>query len=157
MRAVIAGMGALALAGCVLPTGMPGMGAAGIATNPAEARAASATLNQAQIEGAAQASRPGDAAMGCPAIQAELMAVMQDPQFKQAMTSMTATAKDQKAKIDAAQASGKASKPTAADVNAPLSMSGNLTTMMPQIMRSQKLNELANAKKCAFLQGMKTN
>ena len=41
--------------------------------------------------------------------------------------------------------------------DAPLSMTANLTTMMPQIMRSQRLNELATAKKCAFLQGMTTN
>jgi hypothetical protein len=156
MRLVAAGMGALALAGCVLPMGMPGMGSLGIATNPADARAASANLTKAQADGAAQASRPGDAAMDCPAIEAELMALTQDPQFKQAMASMGATAKGQKAKVDAAQA-GRASAPTAADVNAPLSIAGNLTTMMPQFTRFQTLNDLASAKKCPFLKAAKTN
>ncbi len=156
MRLVAASIGALALAGCVLPMGIPGMGTAGIATNPAEAQAAAAALQQAQMVGAAQATRPGDAAMDCPALQAEMMASMQDPKFKQAMASMGATAKDEQAKIDAAMA-GKTGPGATPNPDAPLSMTANLTTMMPQIMRSQRLNELATAKKCAFLQGMTTN
>ena len=149
MRLVAAGLTALMLGACVVP-GMPGM-PTGMATNPKEARAASANLQASQAAASAQASRPGDADMNCAAIEAELMAQMKDPKFQAAMASMGATAKDQKAKMDAAMAGGKQTTPTAADQRAPLGMSADLATMMPQIMRGQRLNELATAKKCAFL------
>lgn len=150
MRLVAAGLAVLVLGGCVMP-GMSGM-PTGIASNPAEAARMNADMQQAQASAAAQASRPGDETMDCAAIQAELMAQMQDPTFKAALGNMTAGAQDQKARQDAAMASGKAK---AGDAESSAAFTKNtstsLTTMMPQIMRGQRLNELATAKKCAFL------
>src|SRR5690242_3727139 len=81
MRLVSAGLAAILLSGCVMP-GIPGMGGAtGMGSNPEEAARMSASMQQAQAAGAAQASRPGDDKMDCAAIQAELMAQMQDPNF----------------------------------------------------------------------------
>ena len=139
----------LTLTACMLP--IPMIGAGGIGTNPEEARAANASLMQAQESAASQASRPGDASMDCAAIQTELMAQMKDPKFQAAMSSMGARAQGQKARQDAAMAGGKQVAPTEADTRAPLDTTADLVTMMPQIMRGQKLNELATAKKCAFL------
>lgn len=153
MRLVATGLATLALGACVLPIPMGGVG--GIASNPEEARAASASLQQAQVSAAAQASRPGDADMNCAAIQAELMAQMQDPKFQAAMASMGSRAQDQKARQDAAMAGGKQVAPTAADARAPVDTTADLVTMMPQIMRGQRLNELATAKKCDFLKAPK--
>jgi hypothetical protein len=150
MKLVAAGLTLLMLGGCVVP----GMAATpnGLGSNPAEAAKLSADMKQAQASAAAQASRPGDEAMDCAAIQAELMAQMQDPNFKAGMASLGAGAQDQKARQDAAMASGKA-KAGDAESSAAFTRSAgaNLTTMMPQIMRGQRLNELATAKKCAFL------
>jgi hypothetical protein len=152
MKRLTTACAVLALGGCVLPMGMPGLGGAGgIGTNPEEARQMSASMQAAQASAAAQASRPGDADMNCAAIQAELMAQKQDPKFQAAMASMGARAKDQKAKQDAAMAGGKQTTPTAADARAPLDTGADLVTMMPQIMRGQRLNELATAKQCSFL------
>jgi hypothetical protein len=110
MRLFATGLATLALGACMLPIPMGGMG--GIGINPAEAKASSAALQQAQASGAAQASRPGDADMNCAQLQAEGMAQMQDPKFQQAMASMGARAQDQKAKQDAAMAGGKQVQPT---------------------------------------------
>jgi hypothetical protein len=151
------GLAALVLAGCVMP-GMPGMGGATMGPggmNAAEAAQMSASMQQAQAAGAAQASRPGDDKMDCAAIQAELMAQMQDPTFKAAMASMGAKAQGTKAIQDSAMASGKQASQKDIDTSQAnmKGMSGDVTTMMPQIMRGQRLNELATAKKCAFLKG----
>ena len=66
---------------------------------------------------------------------------------------MGARAQDQKAKIDGAVASGKQQQPTAEDVRSPLASSADMASIMPQLMRGQRLNELATAKNCAFLKG----
>ena len=157
MKRVAAGLAALLVAGCVMP-GIPGMGGATMGPggmNAAEAAQMSADMQQAQAAGAAQASRPGDDKMDCAAIQAEMMAQMQDPKFKAAMASMGGKAQSTKAIQDSAMASGKqASQKDIDTANANMKgMSGDITTMMPQIMRGQRLNELATAKKCAFLNG----
>jgi len=157
MKLVAAGLAALLVAGCVMP-GIPGMGGATMGPggmNAAEAAQMSASMQQAQAAGAAQASRPGDDKMDCAAIQAEMMAQMQDPKFKAAMASMGGKAQSTKAIQDSAMASGKqASQKDIDTANANMKgMSGDITTMMPQIMRGQRLNELATAKKCAFLNG----
>jgi hypothetical protein len=154
MKRFAVGVAALLLTGCVMP-GIPGM-PMGMGSNPEEAARMSATMQQAQAAGAAQASRPGDEAMDCAAIQAELMAQMQDPQFQAALGNMTAGAKDQKARQDAAQARG-ASKPGDVEAGTAFSKNAgtNMAAMMPQVMRGQRLNELATAKKCAFLNAAK--
>lgn len=150
MRLIVTGLAALSLGACMLPLpmGMP----TGMGPNPAEAAQLSANLQQAQALGAAQANRPGDEAMTCSAIQAELMAQMQDPKFSAALGNMTAGAKDQKARQDAAMASGKA-KPGDVEAGTAFSASAgsDLVTMMPQIMRGQRLNDLATARNCPFL------
>lgn len=153
MKVVAAGLMAFLLGGCVMP--MP-MGGAGLGSNPAEAARLKADLEQAQLQGAAQASRPGDATMDCPALEAELIAQMQDPKFQAAMASMGSRALAEKAKVDAAMAGGKTVKPDPAAAGEYQSgQSADLVTMMPQIMRGQRLNELATAKKCAFLNAAK--
>lgn len=145
----------LLLSGCVMP-GMPGMGGTMGPGGPdaAEAAQMSANMQRAQADAAAQASRPGDDKMDCAAIQAEMMAQMQDPKFKAALASMGAGAQDMKARMDAAQARGATG---AGDIEAgqayKKSSTADISTMMPQIMRGQRLNELASAKKCAFLNG----
>jgi hypothetical protein len=151
MKLVAAGLATLLLAGCVMP-GMPGT-ATGMGSNPEEAARMSADMQQAQAAAAAQASRPGDDRMDCAAIQAELMAQMQDPKFKAAMASMGGKAQSTKAIQDSAMASGKqASQKDIDTANANMKgIGGDITTMMPQIMRGQRLNELATAKNCAFL------
>jgi hypothetical protein len=110
-------------------------------------------MQQAQAAASAQASRPGDDKMDCPAIQAELMAQMQDPKFQAAMASMGGKAQSSKAIQDSAMASGKQASQKDIDTSHAnmKGMAGDVTTMMPQIMRGQRLNELATAKKCAFL------
>ena len=152
MRLVAAGLTVFLLSGCVMP-GIPGMGApSGLPSNPAEAARMSADMQRAQASAEAQASRPGDETMDCAAIQAELMAQMQDPNFQAAMASLGAGAQDQKARQDAALASGKAKAGDVESASAFKKTAGaDLVTMMPQIMRGQRLNELATAKKCAFL------
>jgi hypothetical protein len=155
MRLVSVGLAAILLSGCVMP-GIPGMGGAtGMGSNPEEAARMSADMQRAQAAGAAQASRPGDDKMDCAAIQAELMAQMQDPKFKAAMASVGGKAQSTKAIQDAAMASGKqASQKDIDTANANTKgIGGDLTSVMPQIMRGQRLNELATAKKCAFLNG----
>jgi hypothetical protein len=154
MKRISAGLMALLLAGCVMP-GVPGMGGPTMGPggmNAAEAAQMSASMKQAQASAAAQASRPGDDKMDCAAIQAEMMAQMNDPQFAAALASMGAGAQDMKSRMDAAQARGAAG---AGDVEAGTAYkrtsTANINTMMPQIMRGQRLNDLASAKKCAFL------
>jgi hypothetical protein len=156
MRLIATVLATFSLSACMIPMGM-GMGMpVGLGSNPAEAAELSANLQQAQALGAAQASHPGDEAMTCTAIEAELVAQMQDPKFAAALGNMTSGAKDQKARQDRAMAGG-GSKPGDAESSAAFQAStgGNLVAMMPQIMRGQRLNELATAKKCPFLKEMK--
>ena len=153
-KTIATGLAALLLAGCVMP-GMPGTGATMGPGGPdaAEAARMNADMQQAQAAAAAQASRPGDDKMDCAAIQAELMAQMRDPKFQAAVASMGGKAQSSKAIQDSAMASGKqASQKDIDTANANRTgMVGDISTMMPQIMRGQRLNELATAKNCAFL------
>lgn len=134
---------------------MPGMGGMGTmgpgGPSGAEAAQMSASMQQAEAAAKAQASRPGDDKMDCAAIQAEMMAQMQDPKFKAALASMGDRAQSQKAMMDAGKPATQKDVETAAANRT--GMAGDITTMMPQIMRGQRLNELATAKKCAFLNG----
>jgi hypothetical protein len=119
----------------------------------AEVEYASASLKSSQAAGMAAAARPGDEAMTCGALQAELITTMRDPAVTAAMGTMGARAQDQKSKLDAAQASGKQQQPTAEDSRSPLASSADISSIMPQLMRGQRLNDLAGAKNCAFLKG----
>lgn len=158
MKMFAAGMTMFALAGCVPMSPIPGMpasmgGVGGTGMTSAEIQNASASLKAGQSAGIASAARPGDETMSCEAIQAELMVSMRDPKVQAALGSMTTRAQGQKDKIDSAMAGGKQVQPTAEDARAPLASAADLTSIMPQMMRGQRLNELASAKKCAFLKG----
>jgi hypothetical protein len=157
MRLIATALAALVLGGCVIP-GMPGMppdfgGVGGTGMTAAEIENANTSLKMSQAAGAASANRPGDEAMSCEAIQTELVTTMRDPKVMAAMGSIGARAQDQKSKIDTAMASGKQQQPTLEDARAPLASTADITSIMPQLMRGQRLNELAEAKKCAFLNG----
>jgi hypothetical protein len=151
MKNVVVACAVATLAGCMgIPMAMP----VGMSSNTADTARLQAELEQSQMQAAAQASRPGDANMDCAAIEAELIAQMRDPKFQAAMASMGSRAESEKAKLDAAMAGGKTVKPdpaTAGDYQK--GIGADLVTMMPQIMRGQRLNELAQAKQCAFLKG----
>ena len=156
MKLIVAGAAALLLTGCVVP-GMPmiGMpadlgGVGGTGMTQAEIDSAGANMKLAQANGMAAANRPGDDKLTCDQLQAELMITMRDPKVQAAMGSMGQRAQDQKAKQDAALA-GKSQSVTAADTRAPLASAADMTSIMPQMMRGQRINELATAKNCAFL------
>jgi len=157
MRLVAAGLVALTLGGCVgipipgMPPNLGGVGGTGMTAE--EVQAANSALQASQAAGAGAASRPGDEAMNCSAIEGELTTTMSDPSVKAVIGSMGARAQSQKDKIDSAMASGKQQQPTAEDARAPLASAADLSTIMPQLMRGQRLNELATAKNCAFLKG----
>ena len=156
MKLIVAGAAALLLTGCVVP-GMPMMGmpsdlggVGGTGMTQAEIDSAGANMKLAQANGMAAANRPGDDKLTCDQLQAELMTSMRDPKVQAAMGSMGQRAQDQKAKQDAAMA-GKQQSVTAEDTRAPLASAADMTSIMPQMMRGQRINELATAKSCAFL------
>ena len=94
------------LSGCVMP-GMPGMGPMGGMDNAAmasEMDAQHASMMAAQTQAQATAARPGDEAMSCDALQAEMAATMDDPKVQASMASMGASAQAQMDKAKAAQA-----------------------------------------------------
>lgn len=153
MRLIATALTALVLGGCVMP-GMPGMGmppnfggVGGTGMTSAEVANAESSMKAAQAMGAASANRPGDEAMTCAQIQAEIVATMQDPKVMAAVGTMGARAQDTQAKLDGARA-GQQQTFTKEDARAPLASANDLTSIMPQIMRGQRLNELAAAKKC---------
>jgi hypothetical protein len=157
MKRILAGASALMLAGCVLP-GLPMMppnygGVGGTGITAEEMAAMQTQLKGAQATGAASAARPGDEAMTCEAIQVELTATMQDPRVQAAVGRMGERGKDQKAKMDAALAGKPVAPATKSEVAASFESAGDLSAIMPQLMRGQRLNELATAKNCAFLKG----
>lgn len=157
MKLVVVGLTALALSGCAglpipgmgMPTNYGGVGGTGM--TQAEIDNAQSSLNSSQAMGLASAARPGDEAMDCAALQAELTATMRDPRVMAAIGSMGARAQDQKARVDAATASGRQSQPTAEEARMPLASASDMASIMPQIMRGQRINALAAAKNCAFL------
>ncbi len=157
MKLIVAGAAALFLTGCVVPglpmMGMPSVlgGVGGTGMTQAEIDGAGTNMKLAQANGMAAANRPGDDRLTCDQLQAELMTSMRDPKVQAAMSSMGSRAQDQKAKMDAAMASGKQQQPTAADTQAPFASAADMTSIMPQMMRGQRINELATAKNCAFL------
>jgi hypothetical protein len=157
MKFAAAGLMALSLSGCIgipipgMPPNYGGVGGTGMTAE--EIAAANASLQGGQAAGAAAAVRPGDEAMSCEAIQVELVTTMRDPKVMAAIGRMGARAQSQKDKMDAAMATGKQQQTTAEDARSPLASAGDMATIMPQIMRGQRLNELATAKNCAFLKG----
>ncbi len=157
MRLMLAGAMALALAGCVMP-GLPMMppnygGVGGTGMSAEQIAAMESQMQGAKAVGEASAKRPGDEVMTCAAIQAEMTTTMQDPRVQAAIGRMGDRAQDQKAKMDAAMAGKPVAPATKSETASPLESAGDLSSIMPELMRGQRLNELATAKNCAFLKG----
>ncbi len=157
MKPMLAGVAALVLGGCVVP-GMPMMppnygGVGGSGMSAEEIAAMQSQMQSAKAAGAASASRPGDEAMNCDAIQAELVATMQDPRVQAVVGRVGDRAIDQKARMDAAMAGKPAAPGSKSEMATSLGSAVDMTSIMPELMRGQRLNELASAKNCAFLKG----
>jgi hypothetical protein len=106
MRLLLLAGAALAAAGCAMP-GLPGMDPMGMArsSSTAQLEAQGASMMAAQANAQAAANRPGDEALSCDALQAELTTIMKDPAFQAAVASMGVSAQEQQARVNAAQAS----------------------------------------------------
>jgi hypothetical protein len=106
MKKLMVACAVATLSGCVMP-GMPGMDPTGGMDNAAmasEMDAQQASMMAAQTQAQAAAARPGDEAMSCDALQAEMAATMDDPKVQASMASMGASAQAQMDKAKAAQA-----------------------------------------------------
>jgi hypothetical protein len=105
MKKLMAACVVATLSGCMAP-GIPGMGLGGMdtAARASEMDAQHASMMTAQTEAQATAARPGDEAMSCDALQAEMAATMNDPKVQASMASMGASAQAQMDKAKAAQA-----------------------------------------------------
>ena len=174
---------ALALTGCVMP-GMPGTDPMAGMTGEDQFNRQADSMMAAQASAQAAAVHPGDEALSCEALQAEMQAVMNEPAVKAAIAENGATAQAQMDKAKAAQtdavagAVGTTALGVASSFVPGLSwfsqgammaqqagmaaqmkesnrtmtqMSANMTSIMPQMMRGQRIYELASAKRCAFL------
>ncbi len=144
-----------------------------------------ARMEAAQAEAQAQAVRPGDEALSCDALQAEMVATMQDPAVQAHMAQSGAWAQGQ---LDAAgearsqmmgqmsvniflglassfipgagfaQMAAQRAMAAGQQAQADQHMAGMMQqaegamTIMPQLMRGQRLYELGQAKQCAFVQ-----
>ena len=58
-----------------------------------------------------------------------------------------------KAQLDAAKAGKPMAPADKSQVATSLGSAGDVTSIMPGLMRGQRLNELATAKNCAFIKG----
>jgi hypothetical protein len=136
-------------------------------------------LHAAMQSAQAAASRPGDQSLSCEALQAELGETMKDP----AIQSFTDSAAQQAAPVtgapgagapggaasallgsvlpgvDAASTAAMAAQApamqaqTQANVQARAQQAQAMTAMLPQMMRGQRLIELAQARNCDWLSG----
>lgn len=129
---------------------------------PDQGAIGSASLQEAQAAAMANAGRPGDAAMSCDAIQAEVMTISQQPAMQSMVGKVTTGGAKLKTDLDAAEkkasATGQpdvaAGNKLSAQGNAfALQSAGDIQASMPQLMRIQKLTELGQTKNCAFLKG----
>lgn len=155
-------------------------------TPPARAQTPASTYAdlQAGLEAAqAAANRPGDAALGCDALEKELVASVNHPAVKSYVAKSGAAAQQQMAAMDAAK--GRAATQTALTLfgslvpgGAGLGLAGTaamaqsqqleaaqniqqrmqqaqeMIGIMPQIMRGQRVIELGQARNCDWLAGI---
>lgn len=149
----------------------------------AQTPASTYTDLQAGLEAAqAAANRPGDAALGCDALEKELVASVKHPAVESYMAKSGAAAKQQMAQMNAAK--GRAATQTALTLfgslvpgGAGLGLAGSaamaqsqqieaaqniqnrmqqaqeMVAIMPQMMRGQRVIELAQANNCDWLAG----
>jgi hypothetical protein len=152
-------------------------------TAPARAQTPASTYTdlQAGLEAAqAAANRPGDAALGCDALEKELVASVKHPAVESYMAKSGAAAKQQMAAMNAAK--GRAATQTALTLfgslvpgGAGLGLAGTaamaqsqqleaarnieqrmqqaqeMIGIMPQMMRGQRVIELAQARNCDWM------
>ena len=107
----------------------------------------------------AKAVRPGDEALGCAAIEKELIASMTDPAIQAYAAKSAAAAQLPRGAIgrgattpQAAAATAGAQSAQLAQLQDPSAQLAMMTTVMPQMMRSQRLVGLAMAKGCTSLE-----
>ena len=152
---------------------------------PAHAQTPASTYGdmQAKLEAAqAAANRPGDAALGCDALEKELVASVKHPAVESYIAKSGAAAKQQMAQMNAAN--GRAATQTALTLFGSLVPGGagaglagtaalqqsqqaeaaqniqnrmqqaqEMMGIMPQMMRGQRVIELAQQKNCDWLAG----
>lgn len=85
-------------------SGMDPMGGMNSASMASQMEAQQASMMAAQAQAQASAARPGDEAMSCDALQAEMAATLNDPKVQASVASMGASAQAQMDKAKAAQA-----------------------------------------------------
>jgi membrane protein involved in colicin uptake len=157
----------------------------GVAIAPARAQTPASTYTdlQAGLEAAqAAANRPGDAALGCDALEKELVASVKDPAVESHVAKSGAAAKQQMAAMNAAKgraatqtaltlfgslvpggagaglagtaALGQAQQVEAAqNIQQRMQQAQEMIGIMPAIMRGQRVIELAQARNCDWLAG----
>jgi TctA family transporter len=103
MKLVMQGWVLLALAGCAMPGVGSGMNAS-MADSQASMDRSHEDFMAAQSAAQAAAIKPGDEALSCDQLQAEMMAITTDPRMQAATASMGASAQAQMDKAKAAQA-----------------------------------------------------
>ncbi len=144
-----------------------------------------AQMEAAQAEARAQAVHPGDEALSCEQLQAEMTATMQDPAVQAQFAALGASAEGQMEAADEARgemmammggsvvlglassfvpglgyvqmAQQRAMAPAMqarSDQNMAqiTEQAQGMATVMPQLMRGERVHELAQAKQCAFVQ-----
>jgi hypothetical protein len=146
-----------------------------------------AQMEAAQAEARAQAAHPGDEALGCEQLQAEMTATMQDPAVQSQLAAQGAWTQG---RMDAAgegrgrmmammggsvilglassfvpglgyaqmaqQRAMSAGMEAQTEQNMAQAMqqAQGMATIMPQLMRGERVHELAQAKQCAFAREM---
>ncbi|MDP3737860.1 MAG: hypothetical protein Q8R02_10745 [Hyphomonadaceae bacterium] len=183
MKRLIVAASFAVLAGCVSP-GMGGMSNGGMANSVQQRQMQGDDLIASMDAAEAAAKRPGDDALTCDQMQAEMTAMFQDPKFVATVASLQTQGEQMQTKAKAAQAgavtsvlagtalgaassfvpglswlSGGFMQAQMASANKQMesvnrdsdSLMSGMSEIMPQMMRGQRLNELATSKTCAFL------
>jgi len=151
---------------------------------------AGVSLQAAQVRAQTEAAHPGDEALTCDQIQAEMGASMNTPEMLAQRSGIQASAQRQQelqeearqrasgqvatgivagivgsivpgagyAQAAAMQAQASQQQAAAAESQHEMAgMIGNMSNMMPAMMRGQRLHELAQTRECAFLQATPTS
>ena len=157
----------------------PGYGQTAMPGTAQDYQAMAKAMEKAQAE----ANRPGDERLTCDQLQQQLVSIGQDPAFQAHMQAAGVQAQQDMAKIQAAQSEiaaktaatiaasmvpgaamgqmtasvaenqAKAAQ-SAANVQARMAQGQQMMAFMPQLMRGQRLVELATIRKCAWATGL---
>src|SRR6266853_4183202 len=130
-----------------------GQGARPLAAPPAEADMQK--LQTAMLTAQTASIRPGDEALGCDALQKELTSAMSDPSIQTYAAKTNPTVARDLATRE--KAKGSLTPEAAAAISAALAPAmmmpaqmNQLVTIMPVLMRSQRVSQLAAVKSCAW-------